>query len=91
MAIALLIATGAAVCVAVQVFVQRRWLALFLSVVATMIAWVIVGLVFALVTKQPLFGDGEWARFEAVLGAALIAQIVAIFLRRFRYWIRLDG
>ena len=88
MAMTLLIATGLAVCVAVQLLVQRYWLALFLSIVATMTAWVVVGLVFAFVTKQPLFDPGEWARVEAVLGAALIAQVVAIFLRRLRYWFR---
>ena len=84
MATAILIATGVAVCVAVQLLVRRHWLALFLSIVATMIAWVLVSLLFAFATTQPLFGTGEWTRFEAVLGAALIAQIVAIFLRRFR-------
>lgn len=91
MAIALLIATGLVVCVATQVLVQRYWLAVFLSIVATMIAWVIVGLVFAFATKQPLFDGGQWPRALAVLGAAAIAQVVAIFLRRFRYWTRLDG
>ena len=87
MAVAFLIATGLTLCVAVQLLVRRYWLALFLSIVATMIGWVIVGWVFAFVTKQPLFEASEWARVEAVLGAALIAQLVAIFLRRFRYWL----
>lgn len=90
MKMALLIATGIAACAAVHILVRRRWLALFLSIVATMFAWVVVGIVFALVTRQPLFDTGEWARAEAVLGAALIAQIVAIFLRRFGYWTHSD-
>ena len=84
MATAILSATGVAVCVAVQLLVRRYWLALFLSIVATMIGWVLVSVLFAFATTQPIFGTGEWTRFEAVLGAALIAQIVAIFLRRFR-------
>lgn len=84
MGTAVLIATGIAVCAAVQLLVRRYWFGLFLSIVATMIAWALVGLLFAFATTEPLFGTGEWARLEAVLGAALIAQIVAIFLRRFR-------
>ena len=39
---------------------------------------------FALATGQPLFEASAWTRVEAVLGAALIAQVVAIYLRRFR-------
>jgi hypothetical protein len=84
MAIAFLIATGVAVCVAVQLLVPRYWLSLLLSVVATMTAWILVSLVFAFATTHPIFGTGEWAGLEAVLGAALIAQIVALFLKRFR-------
>ena len=84
MPIALLIATGVAVCVAIQLLVPRYWFGLFLSVVATLLAWVAVSLAFALATTQPIFGTGPLAGIEAVLGAALIAQIVALFLRRFR-------
>jgi hypothetical protein len=84
MALALLIATGVAVCVAVQLLVRRHWFALFLSIVATMIAWVVVSLGYAFATSDPLFGAGEWTHFEAALGAALIAQIVSLFLKRFR-------
>lgn len=84
MAFALLIATGGAICAAVQLSVRRHRLALFLSVVATMIGWALAGMAFAFATTQPIFGAGEWNRLKAVLGAALIAQIVAIFLRRFR-------
>jgi len=84
MATAILIATGVAVCAAVQLLVRRYWFALFLSIVATMIAWLLVGFLFAFATTESLFGTGEWTRFEAVLGAALIAQIVAIFLKRIR-------
>lgn len=84
MATAVLIATGIAVCAAVQLLVPRYWFALFLSIVATMTAWALVSLLFAYATSEPIFGTGEWTRVEAVLGAALIAQIVAIFLRRFR-------
>ena len=84
MAIAFLIATGVAVCVAVQLLVPGYWFSLLLSIVATMIAWVLVALVFAFATAQPIFGTGEWANVEAALGASLIAQIVALFLKRFR-------
>jgi hypothetical protein len=84
MALALLLVTGVAVSVAIQLLVRRYWFALFLSVVATMIAWIPVSLVFALATSHPLVGTGEWSNVEAVLAAALIAQIVALYLRRFR-------
>jgi hypothetical protein len=84
MATALLIVTAVVVCVPVQLLVPGRWFSLFLSIVAIMIAWVLVSLMFAFVTTHPHFGTGEWAHFEAVLGAALIAQIVSVFLRRFR-------
>ncbi len=84
MALALLIATGVAVCVTIQLLVPRYWFALFLSIVATMIAWILGSLLFAFVTSRPLVGTGEWSNLEAVLGAALIAQIVSIFLKRFR-------
>ena len=84
MALALLFVAGVTVCVAVQLLVRRYWLSLFVSIVATMIAWVLLGLMFAFATAQSVFGTGRWANVEAVLGAVLIAQIVAIFLRRFR-------
>ncbi len=84
MALALLIATGVAVCVTIQLLVPRYWFALFLSIVATMIAWILGSLLFAFVTSRPLVGTGEWSNLEAVLAAALIAQIVSIFLKRFR-------
>ena len=84
MALALLITTGVVVCVAIQLLVPRYWFALFLSMVATMAAWVVCSLLFAFATSSPLVGTGEWSNVEAALGAALIAQIVAIFLRRFR-------
>ena len=84
MAIALLIATGIAVCAAIQLLVKRRWFALFLSVVATLITWILVSLAYAFATKELIFDTGRWAALEAVLGAALIAQIVALFLKRLR-------
>ncbi len=84
MALALLIATGVAVCVTIQLLVPRYWFALFLSIVATMISWILGSLLFAFVTSRPLVGTGEWSNLEAVLAAALIAQIVSIFLKRFR-------
>jgi hypothetical protein len=84
MALALLIATGVAVSVTIQLLVRRYWFSLFLSIVATMIVWILTSLVFAFATTHPLVGDGEWSNVEAVLAAALIAQIVAIYLRRFR-------
>jgi hypothetical protein len=84
MAMALLIATGVAVCVTIQLLVPRYWFALFLSIVATMIAWVLCSILFAFATTRPLVGTGEWSNLEAVLAAALIAQIVSTFLRRFR-------
>ena len=84
MALALLIATGVAVSVTIQLLVPRYWFALFLSIVATMIVWIVTSLLFALATTHPLVGAGEWSNVEAVLAAALIAQIVAIYLRRFR-------
>jgi hypothetical protein len=54
LATAFLIAIGAAVCLAVQLLVRRYWLGFFLSIVATMIAWIVTPLVFALVTTHPL-------------------------------------
>jgi hypothetical protein len=84
MALALLIATGVAVSVAIQLLIRRYWLSLFLSIVATMVAWILTSLLFALATTRPLVGAGEWSIVEAVLAAALIAQVVAIYLRRFR-------
>jgi hypothetical protein len=84
MTMAFLIAIGVGVCVTVQLLARRYWFALFLGIVATMIAWVLVAPGFAFATARPIFGTGEWSILEAVLGAALIAQIVALFLRRFR-------
>ena len=84
MALALLLTTGVVVSVAVQLLVRRYWFSLFLSLVATMIVWVLTSLLFALATTHPLVGVGEWSNVEAVLAAAFIAQIVAIYLRRFR-------
>ena len=84
MALALLIATGVAVSVTVQLLVRRYWFSLFLSIVATMIVWILTSLLFAFATAHPLVGAGEWSNVEAVLAAAFIAQIVAIYLRRFR-------
>jgi hypothetical protein len=84
MALALLLVTGVAVSVTIQLLVRRYWFSLFLSIVATMIVWIIASLLFAIVTTHPLVGVGEWSNVEAVLAAALIAQIVAIFLKRFR-------
>lgn len=84
MAFALLIATGVAVSVAIQLLVRRYWLSLFLSIVATMIVWIVTSLIFALATTHPLIAAGEWSNVEAVLAAALIAQIVALYLKRFR-------
>jgi hypothetical protein len=84
MALALLLVTGVAVSVTIQLLIRRYWFSLFLSIVATMIVWIITSLLFALVTANPLVGAGEWSNVEAVLAAALIAQIVAIYLRRFR-------
>jgi len=49
-----------------------------------MIVWIITSLVFALATTHPLVDAGEWSNVEAVLGAALIAQVVAFYLKRFR-------
>jgi len=83
-ALALLLATGVAVSVTVQLLVRRYWLSLFLSIVATMIVWILTSLLFAFATTRPLVGVGEWSNVEAVLSAALIAQVVAIYLRRFR-------
>jgi len=59
MATALLIVTAVAVRVPVQLLVPGRWFSLFLSIVAIMIAWVLVSLMFAFVTTHPLFGTGE--------------------------------
>jgi hypothetical protein len=84
MALALLLATGVAVSVTIQLLVRRYWFSLFLSIVATLIAWILASLLFAFATTRPLVGVGEWSSVEAVLAAALIAQIVAIYLRRFR-------
>ena len=84
MALALLLAIGVAVSVTIQLLVRRYWFSLFLSVVATMIVWIFTSLLFAFVTTHSLVGAGEWSNVEAVLSAALIAQIVAIYLRRFR-------
>jgi hypothetical protein len=78
--IALLIAIGIAVCLVVQLLVHRHWFGLFLSIVMTMIAWVVASLVFALATTQPLVAPGQWSNLEAVLGAAFIAQCVARIL-----------
>ena len=49
-----------------------------------MIVWIITSLVFALATMRPLVNAGEWSSVEAVLAAALIAQVVALYLKRFR-------
>ena len=84
MALALLLATGFAVSVTIQLLVRRYWFSLFLSIVATMIVWILASLLFAFATTHPLVGAGEWSNVEAVLAAALIAQLVAIYLRRFR-------
>ena len=84
MALALFLATGVAVFVAIQLLVRRHWFSLVLSIFATMIVWMLTSLLFALAAKQPLVGAGEWSSVEAVLAAAFIAQIVAIYLRRFR-------
>jgi len=84
MALALLIATGIAVCAAIQLVVPRYWFALFLSIVATMLAWIVISLLFAVATKEFIFGNGPLAGLEAFLGASLIAQVVAIFLKRLR-------
>jgi hypothetical protein len=77
MTIVLLTAIGAAVCLAVQLLVHRYWFGLFLSVVSTMIAWVVASLAFALATNRLLIEPGQWGALEAVLGAAFIAQCVA--------------
>jgi hypothetical protein len=82
--IALLISTGVPVCAAVQLLVPRYWFGLFLSIVATLIAWVLVSLAYAFATTRTLVGTGDWSGVEAVLAAALIAQIVALVLKRFR-------
>ena len=85
MAIVLLAAIGVAVCAAVQLLVHRYWFGLFLSVVATMLAWVVASLVFALATNRLLIQPGRWGALEAILGAALLAQCVAralAFMRR---------
>jgi hypothetical protein len=81
---ALLLAIGVAVCVPIQLLVPRYWFALFVSVVATLLAWALASLPYAAATAHPLVGTGEWSTVEAVLAAALIAQVVAIFLKRFR-------
>jgi len=49
-----------------------------------MIVWIVTSLVFALATAHPLVNVGEWSNVEAVLAAALIAQVVAFYLKRFR-------
>ena len=77
MATALLLAIGVAVCLTVQLWVHRYWFGLFLSIVATMIAWVVASLLFALATTHPLVAPGQWSNLEAVLGAAFIAQCIA--------------
>jgi hypothetical protein len=77
MAIVLLVGIGAAVCLAVQLLVHRYWFGLFLSVVATMLAWIVASWVFALATTRMLIEPGPWSALEVILGAALIAQCVA--------------
>jgi hypothetical protein len=84
LALALLLVTGIVVSVTIQLLVRHYWFSLFLSIVATMIVWILTSLLFALATAHPLVGAGEWSNVEAVLAAALIAQVVAIYLRRFR-------
>jgi hypothetical protein len=80
LAAALLLAIGVIVCLAVQLLVRRHWLGLFLSIVATMLAWIIASFVFAFATAHPLVGSGQWSNLEAVLGAAVIAQSISIIL-----------
>jgi hypothetical protein len=80
LATAFLIAIGAAVCLAVQLLVHRYWFGFCLSIVATMIAWIVAPLVFALVTTHPLVAPGQWSKLEAVLGALLIAQCISRLL-----------
>jgi hypothetical protein len=77
MAIVLLVGIGATVCLAVQLLVHRYWFGIFLSVVATMLAWIVGSWVFALATTRILIEPGPWSAVEAFLGAALIAQCVA--------------
>jgi hypothetical protein len=77
MAIVLLVVIGVVVCLAVQLLVSRYWLGLFLSVVASMLAWVVASLVFAMTTSHTLIAPGRWGALEAILGAALISQCVA--------------
>jgi hypothetical protein len=77
MAIVLLVGIGAAVCLVVQLLVHRYWFGVFLSVVATMLAWIIASWVFALATTRMLIEPGPWSALETILGAALIAQCVA--------------
>ena len=60
--------------------VRRYWFGLFLSIVATLIAWVVASLVFALATAHSLLDPGQWSSVEAFLGAALIAQCVSLAL-----------
>ena len=80
MLIAMLVAIGAAVCLAVQLSIRRYWFGLFLSLVATLVAWLVVNLLYARGTGLPLVPPGQWNGVEAVLGAALIAQCVARLL-----------
>lgn len=80
MATALLIGIGVAVCLAVQLLVQRYWFGFFLSIVANMIAWIVAPLMFALATAHALVTAGQWGKLEAVLGALLIAQCVSRIL-----------
>jgi len=85
LATAFLIAIGAAVCLAVQLLVHRFWFGFFLSIVATMTAWIVAPLVFALLTAHPLAAPSQWSKLEAVLGALLIAQCISrllVILRR---------
>ena len=77
MDIVLLACIGAVVCLAVQLLVHRYWFGLFLSVVVTMLAWIVASWVFALATTRLLIEPGPWSAVEAMLGAALIAQCVA--------------
>lgn len=76
MDIVLLICIGAAACLAVQLSVHRYWFGRFLSVVVTMLAWIVASRAFALATARLLIEPGPWSAIEATLGAALIAQCV---------------
>jgi hypothetical protein len=70
---------------AAQSLIRRYWFGLFVSIVATLIAWVVASIVFVWATTQPLVAPGQWSSIEAFLVAALIAQCVSrvlVFKRR---------